>query len=92
MFWIGSIFSFVFLILEKFLEVIVEIEFIMIEVFIYFLEKLCEDNYFVDGIIYKKKNDVLFVMLLLFIIIGFSICRNILVFIIFFLKFLVLII
>lgn len=69
-----------------------EIEPTMTEVFTHFLEKSCEDNYHVDGTIYKKKNDALSVMLLSLIITGSSICRNILAFTISFFKLLVLII
>lgn len=92
MLWIGSTFSFVFPISEKFPEVTTEVEPTMTEVFTHFLEKSCEDNYPVDGTIYKKKNDALSVMLLSLIKTGSSICRNILAFTISFLKLLVLII
>lgn len=74
MLWIGSTFSFVFPISEKFPEVTTEIEPTMTEVLFIFLEKSCEDNH-VDERMYKRKNDALSIMLLSLFRKGSGICK-----------------
>lgn len=74
MLWIGSTFSFVFPISEKFPEVTTEIEPTMTEVLFIFLEKSCEDNH-VGERMYKRKNDALSMMLLSLFRKGSGICK-----------------
>lgn len=74
MLWIGSTFSFVFPISEKFPEVTTEIEPTMTEVLFIFLEKSCEDNH-VGERMYKRKNDALSIMLLSLFRKGSGICK-----------------